>query len=160
MAPVYLRGDPRRPGKLAMRPDVWPTVVFFVLWNVGGRLGPLLPPPRPRRRDILAHLRALGEFHWRYRRGSRLTRVTRERVEQAWLRRHPVLRGMTAPERTEWIGQQTGLSPDQVRTALYPVGVDDRLLLEETRLLQKLWVTLSHPRGRLARREKGNDEGD
>jgi hypothetical protein len=113
--------------------------VLALLWQLGGRLGPLLPAAEPRRRDLVAHLRALSEFHWRHGRGSRLTRVTRERVEQAWLRRFPALRGRGDAERAAWIGQRAGLTPAEVTAALHPPAVDDRGLVAETRLLQRLW---------------------
>jgi len=116
-------------------------LILASLWHLGGRLGPLLPSPRTDRRDLLAHLQALASFHWRHGRGSHLTQVSRERVEQAWLRRHPPLRDMGHADRAAWMGQRAGLSPQEVHSVLYPAHVDDRDLLEQARLLQRLWVT-------------------
>ncbi len=115
-------------------------LVAALLWHVGGRLGPLLPSPSADRRDLLVHLEALADFHWRHGRGSHLTRVTRERVEQAWLQRHPTLRGMEPAARADWVAQHVGVPAADVRSALYPVGDDDRDLLPRARLLQRLWA--------------------
>lgn len=123
-------------------------LILALLWHLGGRLGPLLPSPRTDRRDLLAHLQALADFHWRHGRGSHLTRVTRERVEQAWLRRHPSLRGMKPDERAEWIAQRTGLSVAKIQRILYPPHIEERSLLEQARLLQRLWTASGQGRAR------------
>ena len=115
-------------------------LTLVTLWHLGGRLGPLLPSPQPRRRDLLAHLDALSEFHWRHGRGSHLLQVTRQRVQRALLRRHPRLRGLTLEERGAWVAHRSGLAVDRVRSALYPSGVSDRGLIAETRVLQRLWA--------------------
>jgi hypothetical protein len=118
-------------------------LVACLLWALSGRLGPLLPAPEPGRRDLLAHLDAGAHFLWRHGRGSRLTRVTRERVEQEWLRRHPVLRGLAKPERAAWIAARTDLAAVAVERALYPPAVDEADLVADTALLQRLWTALS-----------------
>jgi hypothetical protein len=115
-------------------------LVLAIIWRLGGRLGPLLPPREPRRRDLIAHLEALSEFHWRHGRGSHLVQVTRQRVERDLLRRQPLLRGLTPAERSAWVAERSGLAVEQVRAALYPSGADDRRLVAETRLLRRLWV--------------------
>jgi hypothetical protein len=114
-------------------------LLLALLWHLGGRLGPLLPSPERRRRDLMAHLQALSDFHWRHGRGSHLVWVTRGRVERAWLRRYPMLRGLGPEQRAAWIGRHTGLAAAQVRGVLYPVGEDDRRLVSDTRILQRLW---------------------
>jgi hypothetical protein len=110
---------------------------------LGGRLGPLLPAPEPGRRDLLAHLQAGAHFLWRHGRGSRLTQITRERIEQEWLRRHPTLRGLAKPERAAWIAARSGLAAVEVERALYPPAVDEADLVADTALLQRLWTALS-----------------
>jgi len=117
-------------------------LVVITLWHLGARLGPLLPAPEPGRRDLLAHLHALAHFQWRHGRGSSLTRVTRERVERAWLRRHPPLRGLNPTERAAWIAERTRIAAVQVQGALYPQAEDNRLLVARTALLQRLWLAV------------------
>lgn len=121
-------------------------LIAALLWYLGGRLGPLRPSTEPGRRDILAHLRAVARFHWRHGRGSRLTQVTRERIEQTWIKRHPRLRTLGRDERATWLGEHTGLPVDQVRAALYPVSSADGDLVTQSALLQQLWAALSHRR--------------
>lgn len=114
-------------------------------WYVGRRLGPLLPSPVGDRRDLLAHLKASADFLWRHGQGGTLTNVTRERIEQAWLRHHPVLRELDKSERVGWIARRAGLLPDEVRRALYPVALHADDLVVDTALLQRLCSSLSPP---------------
>jgi hypothetical protein len=118
-------------------------LILAVLWHLGGRLGPLQPRPEPGSRDLLAHLQALADFHWRHGRASHLIRGARARVEQAWLRLHPALRNMEPSARADWIAQHAGLPKDDVRSALYSSSVDDRSLVHQTQALQRLWSALS-----------------
>jgi hypothetical protein len=129
-------------------------LILALLWHLGGRLGPLLPDAESGRRDLLVHLQALAEFHWRHGRGGRLMQITRERIERAWTGRHPVLRGMSQEERAAWIAERAGIAPEQVRSALYSPTVRDPDLVVDSRLLQRLWTALSHARAERRRREK------
>ncbi len=120
-------------------------LIVILLWHLGGRLGPPLPRPSPTQRDLLVHLQASARFLWRHGRGNRLTQVTRKRVEQAWLRNHPVLRGLNPTQRAAWIGEHAGLPQAQVGRALYPAFANDRDLVADSALLQRLWLALSSP---------------
>ncbi len=123
------------------------SLVFLFLWNLGARQGPLLPHPAGDRRDLLAHLQASADFLWRHEQGGQLTKVTRERVEQAWLRRHPSLRKLDRAERAGWIAGRAGLVPAAVHRTLYPSTVDASDLVPDAALLQSLWRSLSSARG-------------
>ncbi len=102
-------------------------LIVALLWGQGGRLGPLLPAPPDRRRDLLEHLRAAGEFLWRLGRGGLALQQTRRRVERGWLRRHPPLRALDEAARAERIALLCRLPMTDVRRALYaPIG-DDRV---------------------------------
>jgi hypothetical protein len=128
-------------------------LVLALLWHLGGRLGPLLPSPEPHRRDLMAHLQALSDFHWRHGLSDRLTGVTRERVERAWLRRFPALAALGPAQRAAWIGQHTGLPAAKVRAVLHPPDASASGLVADTRLLQRLWIGLGRgqPRRRTER---------
>lgn len=125
------------------------SLVVLYLWYLGTRLGPLLPPPVGDRRDLLAHLQASANFLWRHGQGGQLTKVTRERIERTWLRRHPVLRGLDPAERADWIAGRAGLDPGEVQRALYPAMVNPADLEPDAVLLQSLWRRLSSPHSRI-----------
>ena len=120
-------------------------LLILYLWYLGRRLGPLEPAPAGGRRDLLAHLQASAGFLWRHGQGSRLTELSRERVERAWARRHPVLREMDRPGRMAWIAERTGIASHEIEQALYPVAVHEGDLIRDTVLLQRLWSGLSAP---------------
>ena len=113
------------------------------LWHQGGRLGPLLPSPAGDRRDLLAHLQASADFLWRHGQTSRLTELTRERVERAWLRHNPSLRELDHAARAAWISERAGLALGDVRRTLYPPTSKGDELIAEAALLQRLWKCLS-----------------
>ena len=120
-------------------------LLVLFLWYLGRRLGPLAPVPAGRRRDLLAHLQASADFLWRHGQGSRLTQASRERIEQAWLRRHPILREMDRAGRAAWIADRAGLAPAGVARTLYPAAVQEADLVADAVLLQRLWSSLSIP---------------
>lgn len=118
-------------------------LVLAAVWHIGSRLGPLIAPPGRVRRDLLAHLQAGADFLWRHGRGGLQLRATQQRVEQAWVRRHPVLRGLSQSDRAHWIATQAGLPPDAVNAALYGRVADpeaDFVRISQT--LQRLWAAL------------------
>ena len=120
-------------------------LIGLFLWNLGGRLGPLLPSATGDRRDLLAHLQASADFLWRHRQTARLTEVTRERVDHAWIRRHPAVRDMDHEARAAWIARRAGIEPGQVQQTLYPPTPVRHDLVAEATLLQRLWACESTP---------------
>lgn len=121
-------------------------LILLTLWAAGARLGPLQAPPQASRRDLLAHLDASAEFHWRHGLASHQVVETRDRIEQAWLRRHPRLRHLNARERARWISEWTGMGSAAVHAALYgPVDDDERELVQRTATLANLqrWLERS-----------------
>jgi hypothetical protein len=112
------------------------------LWHLGGRLGPTLPAPTPGRRDLLAHLQASADLFWRTGVGDRLSAMTRERIEQSWLRRYPTLRRLDGDARAAWIGNRAGMTPTEVKRGLYPGDVAADTLAEGA-LLQRLCSALA-----------------
>lgn len=151
---VWLLYDSAMPwlGDLLWRNAPFATVSFLCLtglliWHLGGRLGPFLPSPVGDRRDLIAHLHASADFLWRHGQEARVAMVTRERVEQAWLRHHPALRGLDRVERADWIGRRAGIAPQEVLQTLYPNTSKGNDLVTETVLLQHLWARLSDAAG-------------
>ena len=110
-----------------------------LLWRLGRDLGPRLPSPPSGRRDLLDHLQALGDFHWRHGCADALVQGSRARIEQAWLRRHPALRALAPAARAAWLARHAGRPEAQIREALYPAASDAPDLLEQARQLQHLW---------------------
>lgn len=119
-------------------------LVLLWLWSVGRRLGPVQGEPVRAQRDLLIHLAAAGEFLWRHGRGQVHLLASRRRVEGAWLRRHPLLRGLTPPARTRWLARHTGIPDEAIMAALYRrSGASDPLA--DARTLQRLWLALTAP---------------
>lgn len=115
-----------------------------LLWHLSGAIGPPLPEPARARRDLADHLEAAAALLWRYGRGGLQMEATRKRVEQAWLRRHPLLHDLDKAGRARWIGEQigTGVSTSQVYDALYQRHHRAQDFTAQSRLLQRLWSAL------------------
>ena len=118
-------------------------LLALLLWHPGGRLGPLLPPAPRARRDLLLHLDAAAGLLWRHGRGGLQLAATRERIERAWLRRHPSLRALPRAQRAGWLAERTGLDAEAIDRALYrrpDREAPDAALIETTRTLRQLWL--------------------
>lgn len=76
---------------------------------------------------------------WRHGRGGLLLHDTRQRVEQAWLRRHPLLKDLDDGGRASWIGEQIGADTAQVYEALYRQHPQAQDFDAQSRMLQRLW---------------------
>lgn len=116
--------------------------VALWLWRLGARLGPLLPPAQQPRRDISEHLAASATYLWRLDRAQALFRHNRQRIEQAWLHKHYVLRAMTPEERCQWIAARAGLRPRAVERALYAEYAGEGDFIEMSSILQVLRTML------------------
>jgi len=112
------------------------------LWSLGTRLGPLLPPAQTPRRDIGEHLAATAHYLWRLDRGNALLHANRQRIEQAWLNKHYMLRAMPLQERCEWIAARAGLSATVVERALYAQHNTESDFIEQSCYLQILRAAL------------------
>lgn len=116
--------------------------VLLWLWKLGARLGPLLPPAQAPRRDISEHLAASATYLWRLDRAQALFRHNRQRIEQAWLGKHYVLRAMNLAERSAWIAARSGLTPRAVERALYAEYAAESDFIELSSYLQVLRTAL------------------
>ncbi len=115
-----------------------------LLWHLSGAIGPPLPAPARARRDLTDHLEAAAALLWRYGRGGLQMEATRKRIEQAWLRRHPLLHDLDNAGRARWISEQidAGVSAGQVYDALYQRHHRAQDFTAQSRLLQRLWSAL------------------
>lgn len=116
--------------------------VLLWLWKMGARLGPLLPPAQQPRRDISEHLAASANYLWRLDRAQKLFQHNRQRIEQAWLDKHYVLRAMQPAERCGWIAARSGLPPRAVERALYAEYAAESDFIELSSYLQVLRTAL------------------
>lgn len=117
-------------------------LLLLWMWSLSARLGPLLPPLASPRRDIGEHLAASATFLWRQDGGQQLFRSNQQRIEQAWVGKHYVLRGMDRAARCQWIAARSGLSARAVELALYGEYAADRDFIEMSSYLQVLATTL------------------
>jgi len=117
-------------------------LVLLWLWQLSARLGPLLPPLQAPRRDISEHLAASANYLWRLDRAQALFRHNRQRIEQAWLGKHYVLRAMPPAERCQWIAARSGLTPQAVERALYADYAAESDFIELSSYLQVLRTAL------------------
>jgi hypothetical protein len=118
-------------------------LMLAAIWHIGSRLGPLVAAPGRLRRDLITHLQAGADFLWRHGRGGLQLRATQQRIEQAWSRRHPVLRDLPQSDRAHWIATQAGLPPNEVEVALYGrVAEPEADFIRISRTLQRLWMAL------------------
>ena len=117
-------------------------LIALWLWKLGVRLGPSLPPLERPRRDIGEHLEASATYLWRVDGGQHLFRANQQRIEQAWIAKHYLLRPLDRAQRCEWIAARSGLTPRTVERALYGEYMSDRDFIELSSYLQVLGTTL------------------
>ena len=108
------------------------------VWYLARYSGPRRVAATPARRNLLEHLEAAAGYHWRMDRGRQLVAGTRSNLEQAWLRRHPVLDTLDPPARFRWIAGHAGLTPEQVEAALGGGARNEAELIRISRLQQRL----------------------
>ena len=108
------------------------------LWSLGRRLGPLTPPPDRRRRDLLEHLDASGDFLWRHGRAALLVESSRRRILGAWLKRHPDVALADRHQQAEALADVTGEPVERVYRTFVAQPEDARAFVEQAALLQRL----------------------
>jgi hypothetical protein len=105
----------------------WPILVPLALallaWLLlrGQRYGTLRPLPPPRRRALLEHVQAAGEFAFRRGRSVALHRALRDRFERRLERRDPLLAALAGEARVLALAERCALPPARVRHALAPL---------------------------------------
>lgn len=114
-------------------------LIGFWVWALGGRLGPLSGVPDRRRRDLLEHLDASGDFQWRHGRAADLAASSAQRILATWLKRHPTLSQAHRHEQVEAAAQTAGQSVETMTRALFTRSETAPEFVERSRVLQRLW---------------------
>jgi len=117
-------------------------LVLLAVWRMARRSGPLLPESGSARRNLLQHLSAVGHYIWRNDHAGTRFRSTRDALEQAWRRRHPVLETLDRSARCEWIARHTGMSERAVGEALYGEMGGEQDLVRLSAMQQRLAARL------------------
>ena len=94
----------------------------WLAWR-GQRFGPLQPAPEPRRRALLEHVRAAGEFTWGRQRASALHVAVLRLFQQRLRRRAPELDALAGEAQVLALAEATALPATRVRQALQPQGL-------------------------------------
>jgi hypothetical protein len=84
------------------------------------RFGPLQPVPEPRRRALLEHVRAAGEFAWSRHRAAALHAAVLRLFRQRLQRRAPELFALSGAAQEQALAEATALPLARVREALNP----------------------------------------
>jgi hypothetical protein len=94
----------------------------WLLWR-GQRFGPLLPLPPPRRRALLEHVQAAGEFAFRRNRGAALHAAVLRLFRQRLQRREPAMATLDGEALVQALVGALGQPASRVRQALTPQGL-------------------------------------
>jgi hypothetical protein len=102
-----------------------PLVLALAAWLSwrGQRLGPLQPLPEPRRRALLEHVQAAGEFAWGRNRGAALHAAVLRLFRQRLQRRAPELYALDGDAQEQALASALSLPRSRVRQALRPQGL-------------------------------------
>jgi len=102
-----------------------PLTLALFAWLVfrSQRLGPLQPAPEPRRRALLEHVRAAGEFAWRRNRTAALHAAVLRLFRQRLQRRNPEIFTLAGEAQEQALAAATGQPLSRVREALRPQGL-------------------------------------
>jgi hypothetical protein len=110
------------------------------IWSASRRFGPALPDPEPRRRSVVEHVEAVGNYLWRRGHQDALLASTREAVRRRLVAR---LGGDTALEGealAKLLEDETGMRASRVHDAFYGAAPRDRrAFVRSMRELQELW---------------------
>jgi hypothetical protein len=103
-----------------------PLVLALVAWLAwrNQRFGPLQPAPEPRRRALLEHVHAAGEFHWRRQRAPALHAAVLRLFRQRLQRRAPELDALDGEAQVLALAEATALPAAHVRQALRPQALN------------------------------------
>ena len=102
-----------------------PLLVALAAWLAwrGQRFGPLQAAPDPRRRALLEHVQAAGEFAWARGRGLALHAALLRLFERRLALREPLLAALDADAQARALAERLTLPLSRVRLALRPQGL-------------------------------------
>lgn len=108
-------------GWMALLPAVLALAAFLLLR--GQRFGSPVPPPTANRRALLEHVQAAGEFAFRRGRSLSLHTAVLALFQRRLALRDPVLAALDGETLVAALAEKFQLTPDRVRLALRPVGL-------------------------------------
>jgi hypothetical protein len=113
-------------------------LLLFTIWFWQYRIGPFREPAVHSRRNILAHIDAMGRFSWEFDQAASLIAQLRENSFLSLQQRLPG-RGKQ-PDRVDpnLVASLTGLDPAVVESALYRKVTAEQDLIVASRCLQQL----------------------
>lgn len=118
-------------------------LLALLLWQAGGRFGPVLHERVLARRSLSEHLDAAGRYHWRADRGAALLARLRAEVEARATARHGAWPRLTEAHRVEWLAPLVRLDEAELLSALYaPTPKDELGFAERVRTLQTIRKSL------------------
>jgi hypothetical protein len=94
----------------------------WLAWR-GQRFGPLQAAPDPRRRALLEHVQAAGEFAWARGRGLALHAALLRLFHRRLALRDPLLAALDADGQARALSERLSLPLSRVRQALHPQGL-------------------------------------
>jgi len=102
-----------------------PLILALAAWLAfrGQRFGPLQPAPEPRRRALLEHVHAAGEFAWARHRAAALHAAVLRLFQQRLQRRAPEIFALAGAAQEQALADATSLPLARVREALHPQGL-------------------------------------
>jgi hypothetical protein len=109
--------------------DAWmvllPLLCALAAWLAwrGQRFGPVQAAPEPRRRALLEHVQAAGEFAWGRNRGAALHAAVLRLFRQRLQRRAPELYALDGDAQEQALASALSLPRSRVRQALRPQGL-------------------------------------
>ncbi len=114
-------------------------VFLLWLWSAIPRFGPRTVEAPPARRSIVEHVKAAGNFVWRYDGGSQLFEATRAAVLHEAEARHPGISRLPLRDQVSLIANLSNRSEQAVMDALAPFsGRNHRAFTQTIELLQDI----------------------
>ncbi len=106
-----------------------PLALALAAWLAfrGQRFGPLQALPEPRRRALLEHVQASGEFAWSRHRGAALHAAVLRLFRQRLQRRAPEIDALSGESQVQALVAALSLPASRVRQALLPQGLQQPL---------------------------------
>jgi hypothetical protein len=117
-------------------------IVVIWIWSVLPRFGAMYPQLTSHRRNLIEHIRASGLFLWKNKFSEGLIYETRNALKEQISIRHPNWNKLTDTELVTRLVKQTGLSTEDVETALSAVHTTKEhefyLIIQTLERLRKL----------------------
>lgn len=107
----------------------WPVMVpaflalLLWLWQRSQRVGPIQPDAPKPRRALLEHVRASGEFLFRFGQPMAMHRALVARVQRRLAEREPAISALPESERLEALAVRSGIPVATLRHAFQPIGL-------------------------------------